>query len=150
MDVAHSYDGVGYFPELKWPITTTDTQEYVLVCEDPDTPFEGSVIHGLFYGIPPVLVSLHHSDFIEADSKSDPYRLRGGFKYGANSGGGVYLAPRPAQGEGAHRYFFELVALNQSIDQSKLSPMATFEEISREIEGKVIGWGEWFGTVKRT
>jgi phosphatidylethanolamine-binding protein (PEBP) family uncharacterized protein len=149
MDAAHMYDGGGYFPELKWPTTRADTQEYVLVCEDPDTSFAESAIHGLYYGISPVLVGLHVSDFIEADSIRGPYLLRGGFKYGANSGGGVYLAPRPARRKGAHRYFYELVALNQTIDQSKLSPMATFEEISREIEGKVIGWGEWYGIVKR-
>ncbi|KAE8353208.1 phosphatidylethanolamine-binding protein [Aspergillus coremiiformis] len=140
MDLAHLYGGGGYFPELRWPITTAETQEYVLVCEDPDEPFAEPVIHGLYYGIPPVFIGLHHSDFIEADSNNDPYRLRGGFRYGANSGGGVYLAPQPARGQGPHRYFFELIALNSTIDQSKLSAMATFDEIAREIEGKVVGW----------
>ncbi|QMW32460.1 hypothetical protein G4B84_007891 [Aspergillus flavus NRRL3357] len=140
MDIAHVYDGSGYFPELRWPITTPDTQEYVLVCEDPDEPLAAPVIHGLYYRIPPVFISLHRSDFIEVDSRNDPYRLRGGFKYGANSGGGVYLAPQPARGQGPHRYFFELIALNHTIDQSKLSPMATFDEIARQIEGKIIGW----------
>ncbi|KAE8347709.1 hypothetical protein BDV24DRAFT_170748 [Aspergillus arachidicola] len=140
MDIAHAYDGSGYFPELRWPITTPDTQEYVLICEDPDEPLAAPVIHGLYYGIPPVFIGLHRSDFIEADSRNGPYRLRGGFKYGANSGGGVYLAPQPARGQGPHRYFFELIALNHTIDQSKLSPMATFDEIARQIEGKIIGW----------
>ncbi|KAB8237467.1 phosphatidylethanolamine-binding protein [Aspergillus alliaceus] len=149
MQTAHAYDGGGYFPELRWPITTSDTQEYVLVCEDPDAPLTEPVIHGLYYGIPPVLVGLHRSDFIEADAKNDPYRLRGGFKYGANSGGGVYLAPRPARGHGPHRYFFELIALNHTIDQNKLSAMATFEEIAREVQGKVSGWGEWYGVAER-
>ncbi|KAE8317240.1 phosphatidylethanolamine-binding protein [Aspergillus transmontanensis] len=145
MDIAHAYDGSGYFPELRWPITTPDTQEYVLVCEDPDEPLAAPVIHGLYYGIPPVLIGLHRSDFIEADSRNDPYRLRGGFKYGANSGGGVYLAPQPARGQGPHRYFFELIALNHTIDQSKLSPMATFDEIARQIESKIIGWARiWY------
>ncbi|GAB1207939.1 hypothetical protein APSETT445_006675 [Aspergillus pseudonomiae] len=141
MDIAHTYDGSGYFPELRWPITTADTQEYVLVCEDPDEPLTAPVIHGLYYGIPPVFIGLHRSDFVEGDSRNDPYRLRGGFKYGANSGGGVYLAPQPARGQGPHRYFFELIALNHTIDQSKLSPMATFDEIARQMEGKIIGWG---------
>ncbi|KAB8250349.1 phosphatidylethanolamine-binding protein [Aspergillus flavus] len=140
MDIAHVYDGSGYFPELRWPITTPDTQEYVLVCEDPDELLAAPVIHGIYYGIPPVFIGLHRSDFIEVDSRNDPYRLRGGFKYGANSGGGVYLAPQPARGQGPHRYFFELIALNHTIDQSKLSPMATFDEIARQIEGKIIGW----------
>ncbi|KAE8150787.1 phosphatidylethanolamine-binding protein [Aspergillus avenaceus] len=150
MDILHSYGGGPYsFPELKWPTTTSDTQEYVLICEDPDTPLAISVIHGLFYGIPPVFTGLHRSDFIEDDSQPDPYHLRGGFNYGQNSGGGVYLPPRPPRGQGPHRYFYELIALNSTINRTNLSPMATFEEIAREVEGKVIGWGEWYGVVER-
>ncbi|KAL4981055.1 fungal-specific transcription factor domain-containing protein [Aspergillus desertorum] len=57
----------------------------------------------------------------------------------------VYVPPTPLFGDGPHRYFFELIALNDSIDTDKMSPLATYDELKREISGKVAGWGEWVG-----
>jgi len=33
--------------------------------------------------------------------------------------------------------------LNAAVDPLNLSPIATREELAREIEGKVAGWGAW-------
>ncbi|KAL4991899.1 fungal-specific transcription factor domain-containing protein [Aspergillus falconensis] len=57
----------------------------------------------------------------------------------------VYVPPTPFFGGGPHRYFFELIALNDSIDTDKMSPLATYDELKREVFGKVAGWGEWVG-----
>ena len=42
-------------------------------------------------------------------------------------------------GHGAHRYFYQLIALNAPVDIGKLSPMATKKELADEIVGKVAG-----------
>ncbi|KAL4932976.1 transcription factor domain-containing protein [Aspergillus undulatus] len=57
----------------------------------------------------------------------------------------VYVPPTPFFGDGPHRYFFELIALNDSIDTDRMSNPATVAEVRREITGKVAGWGEWVG-----
>ncbi|PWY91329.1 PEBP-like protein [Aspergillus sclerotioniger CBS 115572] len=145
LDSDHTQEGAGYFPALSWPSPTEDTKEYVLISEDPDAPFNVSVIHGLYYGIPRVFTGLQYPDFEIDNTRGQPFMLRGGFKYGQNRRGSVYLAPRAPHGQGPHRYFFELVALNETIDQNTLSSPATVDDIARAVEGKVAGWGAWMG-----
>ncbi|KKK16807.1 hypothetical protein P175DRAFT_0516947 [Aspergillus ochraceoroseus IBT 24754] len=145
LDKDHSQEGEGYFPALSWPSPTDDTKEYLLVSEDPDSPLPQSIIHGIYYGIPRVFTGLQHPDFLVENGDNDPFLLRGGFRFGENRGESVYLAPNPPAGHGPHRYFFELIALNETIDQEHLSDRATLQEISEEIEGKVTGWGAWVG-----
>ena len=149
LDSDHTQEGAGYFPALSWPAPTEDTKEYVLISEDPDAPLPVSVIHGLYYAIPRVFTGLQHPDFEIDNTRGQPYMLRGGFKYGKNRRDSVYLPPLAPHGEGPHRYFFELVALNETIDQSTLSSPATVEEIAHAIEGKVAGWGAWMGLYER-
>lgn len=75
--------------------------------------------------------------------------LKGGFKYGKNRRGNIYIPCKPLLGHGAHRYFFTLVALREPIDNTKLSEVATIEEVAKAIEDKIVGWGEWIGVYER-
>ncbi|KAJ5584613.1 uncharacterized protein N7459_004413 [Penicillium hispanicum] len=146
LQVDLSAEGAGKFPSLKWPEASPETQQYLLVSEDPDAPLPSPIIHGIYYGIAPFVTEVTADDFLEA---SGAYMLKGGFKYGKNRRGNVYIPPRPLIGHGPHRYFFTLVALSQPIDPNKVSALPTIEEVSREIEGKVLGWGEWVGVYER-
>ncbi|EAW11746.1 YbhB/YbcL family Raf kinase inhibitor-like protein [Aspergillus clavatus NRRL 1] len=148
LHVDHMAEGAGYVPSLSWPSAARNVREYLLVSEDPDAPLSHSVIHGLYYGIPRVFTGIDHEDFELNEKHDDPYLLKGGFRYGQNRGDTVYLPPRSLPGQGPHRYFYELIALNQPIDRSKLSDRATLEEIEAAIRGKVVGWGAWAGVVK--
>ncbi|PLB42576.1 YbhB/YbcL family Raf kinase inhibitor-like protein [Aspergillus candidus] len=147
--IDYSADGAGLFPSLSWRTPPAAIEEYVLISEDPDAPLAEPVVHGIYFGIPPVFTGVNHADFMVDESKHDAFRLTGGFKYGENRGEGVYLAPAPLPGHGRHRYFFQLVALSGKVDQRFLSDLATREEILREVEGKVVGWGEWVGVMER-
>ncbi|KAL4782177.1 fungal-specific transcription factor domain-containing protein [Aspergillus varians] len=62
-----------------------------------------------------------------------------------NRDGSVYVPPTPFSGDGPRRYFFELIALNDSIETDNMSDLATLEEVKEEIQGKVSGWGQWVG-----
>ncbi|RHZ54140.1 YbhB/YbcL family Raf kinase inhibitor-like protein [Aspergillus thermomutatus] len=148
LGVDHMEGGAGFFPALEWPSPSNNIREYVLVSEDPDAPFPHSVIHGLYYGIPRVFTGLEHADFQVSGKHNDSYLLEGGFKYGQNRRDTVYLPPRSMPGQGPHRYFFELIALSDPIDRSRLSDRATLEEIAVAIHGRVVGWGAWVGVVK--
>ena len=52
----------------------------------------------------------------------------------------LFIGPRPLFGHGVHRYLWEVVALDQELDEL-LRP--TREELAKAIEGKVLGWGDW-------
>lgn len=141
-----SAEGAGRFPSLQWPPASPETREYLLISEDPDAPRPRPIVHGIYYGIPPTATGVTGADFAQA---TKPYSLRGGFRYGRNRRGNVYIPPKPLLGHGPHRYFFTLVALRQPIDAAALGDAPTIEEVARGIEGKVVGWGEWVGVYER-
>ena len=148
MHIDLSAEGAGWFPTLSWPAATPDVKEYLLISEDPDAPLPSPIIHGIYYGIPPSMIGVGQGDF-EPAKRDGEYKLKGGFNYGKNRRGTVYIPPRPLLGHGPHRYFFTLIALSEPVDASKMSPLPTVEEMAKEIEGKVLGWGEWVGTYER-
>ncbi len=49
-------------------------------------------------------------------------------------------------GHGLHRYFFKLYALNTTLD---VEPGLSKKELLEEMQGAVIGEGEWMGTYER-
>ncbi|KAJ6166574.1 hypothetical protein N7470_002021 [Penicillium chermesinum] len=136
----------GRFPSLTWEGAPPDTKEFLLVSEDPDAPLSRPSVHGIYYGISPAKTSVGESDFAAAQS---PYALQGGFKYGKNRRGIIYIPPRPLVGHGPHRYFFTIVALSQPVDTTHLSALPSIDEIAKDIEGKVLGWGEWTAVYER-
>lgn len=155
----------GMFPVLKWTLPVElngkkeeEVKEWFLAVEDPDAPLAIPVAHGLYYSIPANRTSVTDADFqkpsppVPGDgSISDDFELSGGFKYGLNRRQMVYLPPRGMLGHGPHRYFYEIVALREPIDTTKLSKTgATREELVKQLEGKVIAWGEWMGVWERT
>lgn len=146
LPIALSADGAGDFPLLRWPATTPEIQEYLLVSEDPDAPLPSPIIHGIYHEIPPTTTGVSADDFLEA---AELYTLKGGFRHGKNRWGNVYIPPRPLVGHGSHRYFFTLVALTEPLDSSGLSALPTIEEVAAAIEGRVFGWGEWVGSYER-
>ncbi|KAJ6087630.1 hypothetical protein N7467_006544 [Penicillium canescens] len=136
LDVEHSADGVGRFPSLSWPAASPEIKQYLLINEDPDAPL-------------PILLSTSAISAEDVEAATEQGTLKGGFRYGKNRRGNVYIPPRPLLGHGPHRYFFTLVALTEPVDLGKLSLLPTVEEMSREIDGKVAGWGEWVGVYER-
>ncbi|CBF79834.1 YbhB/YbcL family Raf kinase inhibitor-like protein [Aspergillus nidulans FGSC A4] len=145
IDRDHTSEGAGIVPALAWPSATYNTVEYVLISEDPDAPIPEPVVHGIYYRISRDKTGVQNPDFRIHNASWEPYMLRGGFKYGKNRHDTVYAPPTPFLGDGPHRFFFELIALNDSIDTDKMSPLATYDELKREVFGKVAGWGEWVG-----
>lgn len=144
----YSFFHQGLFPTLQWP-AQDGAVEYLLVVEDPDAPFAEPVVHGLYYGIAATKTRLTNEDF-EVIGEDSAFTLRGDFKYGLNRRKSVYIAPRGLLGHGPHRYFYQLVALRERSDKSKLTAPASKEDIIRQIDGKVICWGVWQGIWERT
>lgn len=166
MGVEYSVFGGSKFPELTWSLAPPQTdsslvrkeeiKEYILVSEDPDVPIPNMVgVHGVYYCIPPEKTQVDPEDIrldsslsaksVDGNSNEKVKRLKGGFRLGKNLRGTVYGGARPPVGDGGHRYFYQVVALKEKLDLSRLSPVATKSELLREIEGKIVGWGAWYG-----
>lgn len=151
MSLDHTQEGKDLFPQLSWT-SVPETQEYLLICQDVDAPLPSPIVHGIFHGIPPEKTSVENADFEPLKgtrSKPEGTQLNGGFKRGANLRGSAYGGPRALKGHGPHRYYFMVVALKENLDVSKMSPVAKTAELAKEIEGKVLAWGEWIGVSER-
>jgi phosphatidylethanolamine-binding protein (PEBP) family uncharacterized protein len=149
LSVHHTQLGEEHFPELRWSAASPEIKEYVLIVEDPDAPLPNPITHGLYYSIPATVNGVTAGDFEPAKGATEQNVLKGGFKHGKNRRGNHYIGPRPLLGHGPHRYWFVLVGLQQPVDPKALSAVATKEELAREIEGKVVGWGSWVGVFER-
>jgi phosphatidylethanolamine-binding protein (PEBP) family uncharacterized protein len=153
MSIDHTQDGKDLYPELSWdPIP--GAKQYLIVSEDVDAPLPVPITHGIIYGVPGDVTAVknEHLDPIEGTrKKSVGNALKGGpgWKFGVNLRGWVYGGPRALKGHGEHRYFYQVVALKETLDQKNLSQVAKKAELAKEIEGKVLAWGEWVGVSER-
>ena len=151
MSSKHGMDTGNQFPTISWKPSELDTKvkEYILIVEDPDAPLPTPIAHGVYYAIPADTRSVDASSF-EPVGKNGGNDLKGGFKFGVNRKGTVYGGPRPVLGHGAHRYFYQVIALNEKVDQEGFAAAkATREELAKAIEGKVVAWGMWIGVFER-
>ncbi|KAK7894557.1 hypothetical protein LTR67_006318 [Exophiala xenobiotica] len=154
LSIEHSQLGTSKFPELLWSlapntgISQADIKEYILLVEDPDAPLPLVPNHGLYYAIPPTKTHVGPED-LQVDTTThqtgEGKWLKGGFRLGKNLRGSIYSGPRPPVGHGEHRYFFQVIALNEKLDLDKLKPVATKAELKEAIRGKIIGYGLWIG-----
>jgi phosphatidylethanolamine-binding protein (PEBP) family uncharacterized protein len=153
MSIDHTRDGKDLYPELNWN-SVPGAKEYLIVSEDVDAPLPMPVTHGIIYGVPGDVTSVKNGDVEPVEgTRSKPVgrALKGGltWKWAPNIRGMVYGGPRALKGHGEHRYFYQIVALKEPIDQEKLSEVPKKAELAKEIEGKVLAWGEWVGVSER-
>lgn len=146
MKPEYTGDGGGRFPDLKWSTSLDDLMEYLLVVEDPDAPLPDPVVHGIYYSIPATETGIVNDDLA---ATGDDNRVEGGFRFGQNRGGDVYLPPMPMPGHGPHRYFYEVVGLSEPLDLDSLSSSPSREEMAAAVDGKVAGWGAWMGVSEK-
>ncbi|KAL6871899.1 phosphatidylethanolamine-binding protein [Trichoderma novae-zelandiae] len=142
----YMFGGQGKIPELKWE-TVEGVRQWLLVSEDPDAPLPTPICHGIYLGIDKDKLSVTNDDFKQQDASST--KLAGGFYYGTNRRNNIYIPPRPLLNHGIHRYFFDIVALNEPLDATFVASKPTRDRVAKEIDGKVIAWGRWTGQCER-
>lgn len=99
--IKHTCDGAKISPELRWENPPPGTRSLVLIMHDPDTS-HGDVTHWLLWDLPP-------SRRVLPEGWGNSERgATGANEHGETS----YLPPTPPRGEPAHRYIFELYALD--------------------------------------
>lgn len=150
----HGAWGSGRIPEIKWTLSPTldaaKVKEYLLVFEDPDAPLGHSNPHGIYAEVPASRSKIEQTDLELVRKEGERNIVKGGFTVGKNRRNIVYIPARPPLGHGPHRYFFEVVALNEPLSLRKGGEAPSIPELKTLVEGKVAGWGQWIGIFEST
>lgn len=134
----HTAYGEGRSPALRWQ-AVGGARSYAVLVEDPDAPVAEPFVHWLVWNIPADMHELPED--IRADTKA---RAPAGIRQGRNDRGGIgWFGPRPPAGDAAHRYHFQVLALDAMVD---LPDGATRDELLRTIDGRVLAKGELVAT----
>ncbi len=133
----YTADGRDISPPLSWSGAPAGTEQFALIVDDPDAP-KGTWIHWVVYGIPGDATSLPEG----AGAKGKPAAglLEGRNSWGKPGWGG------PSPPSGTHRYYFRVYALDAEVE---LKEGLTEAELTKAIEGHLLGTGELMGTYRR-
>jgi Raf kinase inhibitor-like YbhB/YbcL family protein len=139
-------EGQDVSPPLEWRDPPTGTQEFALICDDPDAPSAEPWVHWVIYGLPADVRSLPEGIASGKSQLTEPAAAR----QGMNSwGSGVtvgYRGPMPPQGHGTHHYHFKLHALGRKLD---VPPAATKQQLLNTMKGHVLAKCDLIGTYQR-
>jgi len=130
-------EGDNLSPSAAWTGEPEGTQSFALIVDDPDAP-AGTWNHWLLWDIP---ASVH----------AVPRRYRTGHtvRSGTNDFGETgYGCPCPPRGDGAHRYFFRLYALDTPT--LGVPEGARRKELERALRRHRLGIAEYMGRFERS
>ncbi len=135
-------DGDGVSPPLAWSRVPERTRSVAVLCEDPDAPFPSPFVHWLIHGLPPTVHSLDEGVGRTTTVPGVPSAHQG-----SNSGHDTgYMGPMPPPGHGVHHYYFEVFALDTTLD---LDESPTRDELVKAMRGHVLASGSLVGTYVR-
>lgn len=125
--VEHTCDGADRSPQISWTALPEGTRSLALLMTDPDAP-AGTWTHWVLFDVP----SARHS--LVAGVPPQP-QLADGSRQGRNDFGRIgYGGPCPPKGP-AHRYFFDLYALDSML---VVDPGATRGQVETAMHGHVL------------
>lgn len=128
-------DGENKSPPLEWSGAPSGTQQFALVCHDPDAPLPSGFTHWVVYGIPAATTSLQEGE--------EPTKFVAGIN---DTGKPGYMGPYPPNGHGQHHYYFWLYALDVP---SGLKPGMNRSQLLDSIKDHVLEQARLVGTYER-
>ena len=133
-------DGVS--PALAWS-AAPNAKSYVVIAEDPDAAPARPFVHWLAWNIPGTLTGLPEG-VQEQPRLTEP----DGVLQGKNTRGSMgYMGPRPPVGDPAHRYYFQVFALDTMLN---VPFGADRDQLLDAMKGHVIGKGAVMGRYAQT
>jgi len=135
-------DGDGVSPPLTWGAPPEGTAMLALLVEDADAPSPKPLVHAVVWRLPADAGRLAEGAIV-ADGDGDAAR-----DIGRNSFFGEgWLAPDPPTGHGAHRYCFQLFALDAGAGDPGATPGRS--QLIEAMAGHVLAAGLLVGTYGR-
>lgn len=101
-------EGENCIPPLQWEDIPEEAVSLALIVSDPDAP-GGVFTHWMAYNIPAKAASLPTCESLRARFPAKVVEVRNDFGHQG------YDGPCPPRGDGSHRYFFRLLALNATL-----------------------------------
>lgn len=135
-------DGDDVSPTLEWADVPNGTESLALVVDDPDAPGR-TFTHWILFNLPGDQTRLPRDVDVETEfsDRAPPPQE------GTNDFDDVgYGGPCPPTGDGAHRYFFRLYALDAVLD---LDRGATKQQLMDAMNGHVLDETDLIGTYER-
>jgi Raf kinase inhibitor-like YbhB/YbcL family protein len=135
-------DSADASPPLTWDGAPAGTQEFALICDDPDAPAAEPWVHWLIYKLPTGTRSLPEGipAVAQLASPTGAFQGRNSWKSGHTIG---YRGPAPPPGRGVHHYRFCLVALDGPL---KLGPGADRHALEQAMAGHILSEARLIGT----
>jgi len=128
-------DGVS--PALSWK-AVAGAKSYVIIAEDPDAKPALPFVHWVMWNIPANVTSVPEG-VQEQARLSDPDGVLQGLTTRGSPG---YYGPKPPPGEAAHRYHFQVMALDTMLD---VPFGADRDQVLAAMKGHVLAKGEIVG-----
>jgi hypothetical protein len=138
----YTADGEGLSPPLQWTGIPPGALSLVLVVEDADSPTPNPLVHAIVVGLPPGDGKLEEAAILSRESEGEA-----GLHVGRNSGlQAAWMPPDPPPGHGAHRYAFQLFALD-SVPEFSGTPGR--DEVFDALQAHALASGLLIGTCER-
>jgi Raf kinase inhibitor-like YbhB/YbcL family protein len=131
--VEFTCDGENASPPIEWSEGPENTEEFVLIVDDPDAP-QGISTHWILINIPPETTSIS-SDLVP----------EGSVEVKTSSGEAGYRGPCPPEGE-EHEYRFTVYAVDTVLD---VSDDAGRNEVLAALEDHIAAGGQLSGFYQR-
>ena len=138
LDDRHSAYHDNISPPLEWT-DVPGAMSWAVIVEDPDAPRAEPFIHWMIWNIEGGITALPQG-LPNAERLVTPQ----GAVQGRNSmHGHGWFGPRPPQGHGMHRYYFQVFALDASIPMGPETPLP---ELLNALKGRTLASGEMMAT----
>lgn len=111
---AYTADGRGISPPLQWDGVPENAQSLVLLIEDADSPTPKPLVHAIAWNLPAADGSLPEGA-LGGEAAASEIETTGRNSFLMDH----YLPPDPPPGHGAHRYVFQIFALDTQLNFDK-------------------------------
>ncbi len=137
----YTEDGEKISPPLTWTGVPAGARSLVLAIEDADSPTPSPIVHALVLDLPAGDGRLEEGDLPSKGSEGTPHKL------GKNTFlKTCYLPPDPPPGGGAHRYVFQVYALDQPTGLNEGAGRSVLNEV---LQGHTLARGCFIATYER-
>jgi len=132
--IRYTGDGSSAEPPLRFRGAPREARSLVLLVEDPDAPTPRPFVHWVVYAMPPSAASVDAARAAGArEGRTSLLKLG-------------WVGCAPPKGDSAHRYFFQLFALNRAND---LPGGIGRSALLRALSGHVLSCATLIGTYRR-